>query len=177
MSYVQEHWAMRDFPATDALAVPDGTREQNEAMEQVVSEFETTTKHMHEIVEQFTKEMRRELDQQGATVAVIPSFVIGRPTGQEKGEYLALDLGGTNLRVCQVILLGDGHYQIHQHKYVVSEELKLGHMRHLCDFIADCLCSFLAEYGDPESTQMLDLGFTFSFPILQTSINRGVLKQ
>lgn len=50
-------------------------------------------------------------------------------------------------------------------------------MRHLCDFIADCLYSFLAEYGDPESTQMLDLGFTFSFPILQTSINRGVLKQ
>lgn len=67
MPYVQEHWAMRDFPATDALVVPDGTREQNEAMEQVVSEFEITTKHMHEIVEQFTKEMRRGLDQQGAT--------------------------------------------------------------------------------------------------------------
>lgn len=107
---------------------------------------------------------------------MIPSFVAGRCTGEEKGNFMALDLGGTNLRVCQVHLLGGGEHTIRQQKYVVSEELKTGPMRHLCDFIADCVDSFLTENGT-ESNEALHLGYTFSFPILQTAINRGVLKQ
>lgn len=107
---------------------------------------------------------------------MIPSFVAGRCTGDEKGNFMALDLGGTNLRVCQVNLLGGGEHTIRQQKYVVSEELKVGPMRNLCDFIADCVDSFLTEHGT-DSNETLQLGYTFSFPILQTAINRGVLKQ
>ncbi|ORZ04639.1 hexokinase-domain-containing protein [Absidia repens] len=149
--------------------------EQCQALEQIQTEFQVNTDHMHAIVKQFVQEMNKGLDHHGATVAMIPSFVSGRPTGQEKGQYLALDLGGTNLRVCQVALLGDGQYTLHQQKYVVSDQLKLGDMRHLCDFIADCVDDFISEHGDQHTT--LDLGFTFSFPILQTSINSGELKQ
>jgi hexokinase len=108
---------------------------------------------------------------------MIPSFVAGRCTGDEKGNFMALDLGGTNLRVCQVTLLGGGEHTIRQQKYVVSEELKTGPMRQLCDFIADCVDSFLTENGTSDSHEMVQLGYTFSFPVLQTSINRGVLKQ
>lgn len=108
---------------------------------------------------------------------MIPSFVTGRPTGDEKGKYLALDLGGTNLRVCEFELKGDGQFSVHQQKYVVAEELKTGEMRRLCDFIADCVDNFVSEYGDDRahSTEHLQLGFTFSFAVNQTDINRGTL--
>jgi len=110
-------------------------------------------------------------------VAMIPSFVQGRPTGKETGKYLALDLGGTNLRVCEVNLLGDSKVTIHQQKFVVSDELKTGEMRHLCDYIADCVDSFLTENGSDKLDNDLQLGFTFSFPVNQTAINRGTLMQ
>ncbi|KAG0738250.1 hypothetical protein G6F26_011675 [Rhizopus arrhizus] len=122
--------------------------------------------------------MEKGLDHEGATIAMIPSFVSGRCTGDEKGHFLALDLGGTNLRVCHVTLLGEGEYTIRQQKYVISEEHKVGPMRILCDFIADCVDSFLTEHGtNDDSNAPIQLGYTFSFPVLQTSSNRGVLKQ
>lgn len=106
---------------------------------------------------------------------MIPSFVTGRPTGDEKGKYLALDLGGTNLRVCEFELKGDGEFSIHQQKYIVAEELKTGDMRHLCDFIADCVDNFITEFGSHHVNESIQLGFTFSFAVNQTGINRGTL--
>lgn len=108
---------------------------------------------------------------------MIPTFVTGRPTGQEIGKYLALDLGGTYLRVCEVSLHGNRDFSIHQQKYKVPGPLKLGEMTDLCDFIAECVSTFLKEQGHHDPNSTLQLGFTFSFPVLQTSINRGVLKQ
>lgn len=106
---------------------------------------------------------------------MIPSFVTGRPTGQEKGRYLALDLGGTNLRVCEFELKGNGEFSVHQQKYLVAEELKTGEMRHLCDFIADSVDNFINEFGSRSTSESLQLGFTFSFAVNQTAINRGTL--
>lgn len=109
---------------------------------------------------------------------MIPSFVSGRPTGEETGRYLALDLGGTNLRVCEFSLEGNGKYSAKQQKFVVSEDLKRGEFRYLCDYIADCVDTFITEHGSLEDSDgELQLGFTFSFPVWQTEINRGVLKQ
>lgn len=48
---------------------------------------------------------------------MLPTYVFGWPTGQEKGAYLAVDLGGTNLRVCHVELEGDGKFEVTQTKY------------------------------------------------------------
>ncbi|KIR27031.1 hexokinase [Cryptococcus deuterogattii 99/473] len=46
------------------------------------------------------------------------------PTGDEVGDFLALDLGGTNLRVCLVTLLGHGKFEVTQTKYRLTEEQK-----------------------------------------------------
>ena len=32
------------------------------------------------------------------------TWVMGYPDGNETGTFLALDMGGTNLRVCEIIL-------------------------------------------------------------------------
>ncbi|CAO3616078.1 unnamed protein product [Mucor hiemalis] len=153
------------------------TEAQTAAVNKVVDLFTVSSDRLKQVVDQFVEEMQKGLDHQGATIAMIPSFVSGRCTGDEKGSFMALDLGGTNLRVCHVTLLGGGEHSIRQQKYVVSEELKTGAMRNLCDFIADCVDSFLTEHGATTSQEAIQLGYTFSFPVLQTSINRGVLKQ
>lgn len=48
---------------------------------------------------------------------MLPTYVFGWPTGQEKGSYLAVDLGGTNLRVCHVELEGEGRFEVTQTKF------------------------------------------------------------
>lgn len=90
---------------------------------------------------------------------------------------MAIDLGGTHLRVCEVDLQGNSQFAIHQQKYTVPTALKTGDIRELCDFIADCVDSFISDKDGSYGDETLQLGFTFSFPIWQTSINRGTLKQ
>ncbi|KAG9011343.1 hexokinase A [Tulasnella sp. 427] len=63
--------------------------------------------------------------------------------GEEKGDYLALELGGTNLRVCLVTLTGGGKFEIKQKKYRLTEEQKQMEGSLLFDFCADSLSAFL----------------------------------
>ncbi|CAO3674941.1 unnamed protein product [Umbelopsis ramanniana] len=155
----------------------DGSLEQKQALKDLAKEFEITTEKLRSIVKQFTFEMEKGLERHGAKVAMIPSFVTGKPTGMESGTYLAIDLGGTNLRVCKVDLLGNGKVEIQQQKYIVPEALKVGEMRQLCDFIADSVDTFLTEINTDTYSETLQLGFTFSFPVNLRTINRGNLMQ
>ncbi|KAL7424058.1 hypothetical protein Q5752_001643 [Cryptotrichosporon argae] len=132
---------------------------------------------LHAIAERFRTELQEGLESYGKDVAMVPSFVTGVPDGTEQGTFLALDLGGTNLRVCEVRLFGDNKFEIKQQKYKVSEELKQGQARVLFDYIADSVDAFLTDIGSGmESTgEPLHLGFTFSFPVEQTAIDAGKL--
>lgn len=60
----------------------------------------------------------------------IPIFFVF--IGKEEGHFLALDLGGTNLRVVLVTLEGEGKFKTVSSKSRVSEDLKTGPMRNLC---------------------------------------------
>ncbi|KAI9502123.1 hypothetical protein BX070DRAFT_239726 [Coemansia spiralis] len=105
---------------------------------------------------------------------MIPTYVCGRPTGKETGTFLALDLGGTNLRVCQVTLNGDTTYSLVQQKFTITQEAKESR---LWDFIAECVGVFLEEHDlhPPTGRRSIPCGYTFSFPIFQTSIASGNL--
>ena len=110
-----------------------------------------------------------------------PTWVMGYPDGHETGTYLALDMGGTNLRVCEIILLEEkGEFDIIQSKYRMPEELKTGDSEELWEYIADCIQQFIEYHHEVESLEKLDkipLGFTFSFPATQTYIDNGVLQR
>lgn len=116
---------------------------------------------------------------------MIPTFVFGWPTGKERGDYLAVDLGqsrssrfihpsfskyhlgGTNLRVCLVTLQGEGKFEITQSKYRLSEEQKQEDGQKLFDFCAECLKTFIdsnIKEGTIKEGQELPLGFTVSIP-------------
>lgn len=107
--------------------------------------------------------------------------------------YLAVDLGGTNFRVCSVELRGNGTYNFNQSKITIPQELMTGNSyKELFRFVAQQIKMFLDKYqaefaahrhkrrttedGDGyEEKKIFDLGFTFSFPVDQVSINSGTL--
>ncbi|MCJ1280274.1 hexokinase A [Puttea exsequens] len=106
---------------------------------------------------------------------------MGFPDGHETGTFLALDMGGTNLRVCEIILLEEkGEFDIIQSKYKMPEELKTGNSDELWEYIADCIQQFIEYHHEVEDLEQLDkipLGFTFSFPATQQYIDNGVLQR
>ena len=66
------------------------------------------------------------------------------PTGNEKGEYLALDFGGTNLRVVLIRLEGNGKFEVI--KKVAKPLVKPGEYDFICaDANADELFDFIAD--------------------------------
>ncbi|CDH49344.1 probable glucokinase [Lichtheimia corymbifera JMRC:FSU:9682] len=164
---------------SEAVPVADpigGSPKQNAYMQGITEQFTISDDYLQKICDHFIQEMNKGLNTEGHTLAMIPSYVEGRLTGQEKGHFLALDLGGTNLRVVLVTLEGEGKYTTKYSKSRVTEDLKTGPMRALCDYIAECVDDFLTQEGLTNSEYTLYLGYTFSFPVLQSKINRGILK-
>jgi hexokinase len=98
---------------------------------------------------------------------MIPTFVFGWPTGHEEGKYLAIDLGGTNLRVCLVHLQGGSKYEITQSKFRITEEQKHAEDgQELFDWCAERLKDFVlsnVETGSIGEGEVLPLGFTVSY--------------
>ncbi|KAG2159268.1 hexokinase [Suillus bovinus] len=127
-----------------------------------------------------TPQRMRMINKPNQIVPMIPTHVFGWPTGQEKGDFLALDLGGTNLRVCLVTLQGEGKFEISQTKYCLTEEKKQDDGQKLFDFCAECLRTFVdtntgEDAGQLKPGQSLPLGFTFSYPCSQERIDHGEL--
>jgi len=107
-----------------------------------------------------------------------PTWCMGFPTGYETGTFLALDMGGTNLRVCEINLPEEkGEFDIIQSKYRMPEELKTGTAQELWDYVADCLQQFIEYHHEGEELGRLPLGFTFSYPASQDYIDHGVLQR
>lgn len=111
----------------------------------------------------------------------IPSFVTQIPTGREKGLVLAVDLGGTNCRVCAVKLHGDSSFDVFQKKHTIPSGLRVNESyKPLFQFVASRIQEFLQEYEvqdrhEDSAQKSYNLGFTFSFTCEQTSISRGTL--
>lgn len=108
-----------------------------------------------------------------------PTWVMSYPDGYETGTYLALDMGGTNLRVCEITLTNQkSEFDIIQSKYRMPEELKTGTAEELWEYIADCLQQFIeTHHGTTKLDNALPLGFTFSYPATQNYIDEGILQR
>lgn len=105
------------------------------------------------------------------------TWVMDYPTGYEKGRIMTIDMGGTNLRVCDVHLSSTKRDsdQI-QKKYKLPEEIKTGPADELWDWVADRVQDFLNDHDRGQEGIKVPLAFTFSFPVDQKSISTGVLQ-
>lgn len=91
---------------------------------------------------------------------------------------MAVDLGGTNIRICWITLLGQGRHEMIQEKYCLPQELKTGTADELWDSIASDLEKFVHDHklgGTRE--EPLHLAFTFSYPATQNYIDHGILQR
>ncbi|KAJ8589890.1 hexokinase [Rhizopogon salebrosus TDB-379] len=166
--------------------------ETDDILKSLHKQFTINDQTLFKITTTFLSEISDGLSNYGRAMAMIPTFVKGVPDGSETGTFLALDLGGTNLRVCEVTLQGDKNFSLRQQKYKVSETLKTGEVTTLFDYLADSVDAFLTESSpsaDPSSlnggdsympsgevdTPYLPLAMTFSFPVEQTALDSGVL--
>ena len=107
---------------------------------------------------------------------------------------MAVDLGGTNFRVCSINLHGNSTFSLTQSKVAIPRELMVAKTsKELFSFLAQQIAKFLQthhgehyhatirrratvteESGFTEE-EIFNLGFTFSFPVHQVGINKGTL--
>lgn len=163
-------------------------------VKRVAAEFEFTDDDVNKAVKEFILEMNEGLQKNATTMSQIPTYVTGVPNGTEKGLYLAVDLGGTNFRVCSIELRGDTTFGLTQSKVPIPKDLmEAKTAKELFAFLAKQIELFLqTHHGDhfekhvrrrqtvstPEGYRdehVYKLGFTFSFPVHQIGINKGTL--
>ncbi|KAI9036376.1 hexokinase family protein [Aspergillus affinis] len=135
----------------------------------------------------------------------LPTPVTNLPTGLETGRYLAIDVGGSNLRVAFIELLGESadsdirsadasersRHTIRKAQrqrvkrtlekaWPIQEHLKMDKAEDLFSWIGDCIAEVVAESLTSDATkgtvpEELEMGITFSFPIMQESLAEATL--
>ncbi|RHZ60255.1 hypothetical protein CDV55_104350 [Aspergillus turcosus] len=135
----------------------------------------------------------------------LPTPVTRLPTGLETGRYLAIDVGGSNLRVAFIELLGEAAdsdirstdasersrdtlrkaqrqrvKRTLEKAWPIQEHLKMDKAEDLFAWIGDCIAEVVADSLTSDVTkgqipQELDMGITFSFPIMQESLAEATL--
>lgn len=152
--------------------------DQVQKVDQYLYHMRLSDETLLEISKRFRKEMEKGLGattHPTASVKMLPTFVRSTPDGTEHGEFLALDLGGTNFRVLRVRVTDNGLQKVEMENqiYAIPEDLMRGSGTQLFDHIAECLANFMDTLQIKD--KKLPLGFTFSFPCIQTKLDESFL--
>ncbi|XP_074088528.1 hexokinase-1 isoform X2 [Macrotis lagotis] len=164
--------------AAMVTAVAYRLAEQHKQIEEMLAPLKLSTEQLTKVKNRMRVEMDLGLQKdtnESAKVKMLPSFVRGTPDGTEHGDFLALDLGGTNFRVLMVKIRSGKKRTVEMHNkiYAIPEEVMQGTGEELFDHIVSCISDFLDYMGMKGAR--LPLGFTFSFPCRQTSLDGGIL--
>ncbi|KAL1597784.1 hypothetical protein SLS60_008271 [Paraconiothyrium brasiliense] len=122
--------------------------------------------------------------------------VTALPTGREKGKFISIDVGGSNLRVGFVELMGEPERGLQNgieksyekikrsfdKTWPIGEHLKMDKAEDLFTWIGDCIAEVMTDAleGTPASVEPpfgdeLLLGITFSFPMAQKTLSEATL--
>ena len=125
----------------------------------------------------------------------LPTPVTSLPSGNETGNYLAIDVGGTNLRVAFIELLGEEadndstangpersretiqkaqrprFRRTLEKAWPIGEHLKMDKAEDLFAWIGDCIAEVVADRLTSDAAKIptpeeLQMGITFSFPMM-----------
>ncbi|XP_053422736.1 hexokinase-3 isoform X2 [Nycticebus coucang] len=141
-------------------------------LEETLAPFRLNHKQLAAVQAQMQEAMAKGLRGEASSLRMLPTYVRATPNGSERGDFLALDLGGTNFRVL-LVRVATGGVQIASQVYSIPECVAQGSGQQLFDHIVDCIVDFQEKQG--LSGQSLPLGFTFSFPCRQIGLDQGIL--
>ncbi|NWY06264.1 HXK4 Glucokinase, partial [Nothoprocta ornata] len=173
-------------------------------VDQILSEFRLREEDLKKVMHRMQKEMDRGLKletHEEASVKMLPTYVRSTPEGSgtapppppfpagmgppepaplvlaEVGDFLSLDLGGTNFRV-MLVKVGEGEegqwkVKTKHQMYSIPEDAMTGTAEMLFDYISECISDFLDKHQMKH--KKLPLGFTFSFPVRHEDIDKGIL--
>ncbi|XP_019611647.2 hexokinase-3 [Rhinolophus sinicus] len=141
-------------------------------LEKTLAPFRLTLKQLAVVQAQMREAMVKGLRGEASSLLMLPTYVRATPDGSERGDFLALDLGGTNFRVL-LVHVATGGVQITSQVYSIPECVAQGSGQQLFDHIVDCIVDFQQKQG--LGGQSLPLGFTFSFPCRQLGLDQGIL--
>lgn len=131
------------------------------------SEFDISAQDLKRLIAPFHSEIQRGLAGDQSSIAMHPSFV-ARPFGNERGRFVVLDLGGTNVRATVMDMRGDGAI-----KLLKTDGFKLPSTRGSSDDLFRPIARFVGEML--EVGVDYTLGFIFAFPMDQTGARSGRL--
>ena len=146
------------------------TISQMKTIETVRHQFDLSTSKLSQMQTYFFEEMMHGLeDEKSANIKMLLSFVPKKPVSDINGTFYALDLGGTNFRVIKLVVQAGNVISNQSNKFSIPKLHMTGNAEGLFGFIAESVATMAdkAERGK--------LGFTFSFPVVQTSLNSGNL--
>ena len=104
------------------------------------------------------------------------TYVSELTNGTERGTFLALDLGGTNFRVMLLEIVNGVIDDEKVSYYTLDDSTRLGPGAELFDFLAECVMDFVKTHELDKHHDVLPLGFTFSFPMIQKGIGIEFIK-
>ncbi|MBQ7476172.1 MAG: hexokinase [Selenomonadaceae bacterium] len=144
----------------------------------VITEFEATTEMLREVAANFRQDLKLGLaNPDNSSLRMLKSYV-GLPSGKETGEYLALDFGGTNVRVSRIKLNGNGDFEILKRvgePLIVEGEYDYIGKNSTAEQMFDFLAKLIDESIDGDHETKFYLGHTFSFPSTQDDLNNARL--
>ena len=144
-----------------------------EKVKEVINLFTVDTEALSTVAANFRQDMKIGLNNPDESSLRMLKSYVGLPTGAEKGEYLAMDFGGTNVRVLKIRLEGDGKFEIVKRAQkplrVPGEYDYIGEGSKAVDMF-DFLAGLVEEAVDGDHNTPYLLGHTFSFPSKQTNL-------
>ncbi|CAG9531305.1 unnamed protein product [Cercopithifilaria johnstoni] len=140
-----------------------------------MAEFKLSNETLRRMMAHMSHNMDKGLEggPKNSTVSMLPSFVPELPDGTEEGRFIAMDLGGTNLRVMLMDIIPGEDLKTEQFNTRIPNWAMRGTGEQLFDYIAKCLAEFLTEKGIQNDG--LPVGFTFSYPCNQKSLRSATL--
>lgn len=151
---------------------------ERELFQSIIKEFTVDSEQLREIAANFRQDLKLGLnDPTQSSLRMLKSYV-GLPTGKETGEFLALDFGGTNVRVSRIKLQGAGRFEVTKKvgkPLILPGEYDYVGVGSTANEMFDFLAELIDEAIDKDHETHFYLGHTFSFPSKQSNIYNASL--
>lgn len=143
-------------------------------LEELNTILNISLEQINTIADNFRQTMIDGLAGKPSPLKMLPSY-LDKPSQDKAGTFLALDFGGTNVRVLLTELLGNGKLTVHANVSKRLKDIDAGYNYISNESTAEQLFDFIATQIESiaKANTNYSLGHTFSFPIRQTTLNTG----